>query len=398
VLFFTGTFVSMLGSEMTSAALQWVVLRRTGSEEAVGRMLALSMLPGLLFLPFTGVLIDRSDRRHLAIALDAGRALVVASVPITILLADATVAHLYLVAILVGFCFSVYWANASALVQEICGPGEIAPASAFFAAAIQGGTLIGGALVGFTFNHIGLGGVLLVNTATYAISACCLLGLRRGRHIPHHASPPRAAGAFSSFRRDLRDGLSFLRGSRAVLRIGAITVFVLAGVYTLQVVTAPLTDRVLDAGAVGFGYCIGAWGLGAMAASQVGLAFVGILPERVSIAGSLLVVTVACAATPHSPTLPVALLCFFLMGYGRGSSGILLFSRLLESVPREMMGRVQTTISFFGLLLRVAAMWVTGVVAHQIAIPAAFAVPTLLWFLATGFALPRWPPIRRPSA
>ncbi len=381
---------------MTSAALQWVVLKRTGSEAAVGTMLALSMLPGLVFLPFTGVFIDRHDRRHVAIVLDVVRALAVLSVPAGLLFGEVALPHLYAVSILVGFGFNVYWANASALVQEISGPGEITAASSFFAAAIQGGTLIAGAFVGFTFDHIGLGGVLTIDATTYVISAWCLSRLRQGRHLPQPAAVDRPRNALRAFARDLRAGITFLWRSRGVLRVGAITIFVLAGVYSLQVVTAPLNAKILHSGAEGFGYCNGAWGLGAMIASQAGLVLPGVLPERLSIAGPLIVVAIACAALPYVSTLPVALVCFFCMGYGRGSSGIMLFSRLLKEVPGGLMGRVQTVVAFFGLILRILAMLATGLVARDLSVHAAFGVAVAMWLVASAFAIPRWPAIEAP--
>ena len=40
-----------------------------------------------------------------------------------------------------------------------------------------------GAFVGFVYNHIGLGGVLLIDFATYVVSFLCYFGVRKGRHV-----------------------------------------------------------------------------------------------------------------------------------------------------------------------------------------------------------------------
>ena len=381
----------MFGSDMTSAALMWVVLERTGSPKYVGTMLTLSMVPGLLFLPFMGVFIDRQDRRHVAIGLDVVRALAVLSVPIAVtFFGDVWVPHLFAVTILVGFCFNVHWANATALMQELCEPGEFAAASAFFAAAIQGGTLIAGAVVGLTYEHIGVRGVMSIDFATYVVSAFCLWRLRKGRHVHVSALTPRDANPVRAFLVDLRFGLSFLRRSTVVLRIGAISVFVLAAVYGLQVVMAPLNKTILHSSAHGFGWCNGSWGLGAMVASQAGLFLVALLSERASIAGPLAIITLACAALSFTTSLPIALACFFLMGYGRGASGIPLFVRMMKEVPREIMGRVQTTIGFFGLLIRITAMEAIAFAAGDVSIRTGILFATALWLVATCFALPAW--------
>ena len=77
---FTANLISMLGSGMNSAAVTWFILQATHSEMALGTLVVLQTLPAMVMLPFTGVLIDREDRRHLVMVLDAVRALMVAGV------------------------------------------------------------------------------------------------------------------------------------------------------------------------------------------------------------------------------------------------------------------------------------------------------------------------------
>jgi hypothetical protein len=165
-------------------------------------------------------------------------------------------------------------------------------------------------------------------------------------------------------------------------------------VYGLQVLMAPLNKFRLESGAEGFGWCNGAWGLGAMVASQAGLFLVAILSERASIAGPLLMIVAACATLACTRNLHVALVCFFVMGYGRGASGIPTFVRMMKEVPRELMGRVQTTIGFFGLIVRILAMEAIAVVGGTVSIPSGIAIATGLWLVAAFVALPPW---RRPA-
>src|SRR4030081_2062505 len=74
---FAANVISMLGSGTNSAAVAWTVLQRTHSEMALGTFAVLQTLPAMLMLPFTGVIIDREDRRRLVMWLDAGRAVVI---------------------------------------------------------------------------------------------------------------------------------------------------------------------------------------------------------------------------------------------------------------------------------------------------------------------------------
>src|ERR1700694_2149674 len=69
---FAANVISMLGSGMNSAAVAWTILQRTHSEMALGTFAALQTIPAMLMLPFTGVIIDREDRRRLVMGLGAG--------------------------------------------------------------------------------------------------------------------------------------------------------------------------------------------------------------------------------------------------------------------------------------------------------------------------------------
>src|ERR1700686_5703695 len=77
---FGANMISMLGSGMNSAAVAWYILQATHSEIALGTFAVLQTLPAMLMLPFTGVIIDREDRRRLVMWLDAVRAVIILSV------------------------------------------------------------------------------------------------------------------------------------------------------------------------------------------------------------------------------------------------------------------------------------------------------------------------------
>src|ERR1700756_4735661 len=100
-LIFVANLVSMIGSGMNSAAVIWYILQATHSEVSLGLLVALQTLPSLLLLPFTGVLIDREDRRHLMMWLDVCRGLVILLVAVLALTHHVRVWQLYGMTILI---------------------------------------------------------------------------------------------------------------------------------------------------------------------------------------------------------------------------------------------------------------------------------------------------------
>src|SRR5437773_10422452 len=75
------------------------------------------------------------------------------------------------------------WPTITALIHELTPDEEFVHANTFLLAGIQGGWLIAGSIVGFVYNHIGLGGVLLIDVSSYVVSFLCYFAVRKGRHV-----------------------------------------------------------------------------------------------------------------------------------------------------------------------------------------------------------------------
>ena len=68
----------------------------------------------------------------------------------------------------------MFWPTITALVQELTPEGQFVQANTFLLAGIQGGWLIAGSIVGFMYDHIGLGGVLLIDVSSHVVSFLCI--------------------------------------------------------------------------------------------------------------------------------------------------------------------------------------------------------------------------------
>jgi MFS transporter, DHA3 family, macrolide efflux protein len=182
---FLANMISMIGSGMNSSAVTWYLLKATGTEVALGWFLVLQTLPAMLLMPLSGVMIDREDRRHIVMILDAGRGVIIAAVAVLALLHRVQTWQLYVMGILVAMGFWMFWPTVTALIQELTPESEFVHSNTFLLAGVQGGWLLAGAMVGFMYNHIGLGGVLLIDFLTYVVSFCCYFFVRQGKHVVH---------------------------------------------------------------------------------------------------------------------------------------------------------------------------------------------------------------------
>jgi MFS transporter, DHA3 family, macrolide efflux protein len=391
---FTANVISMLGSGMNSAAVAWYILQATHSEMALGTLAVVMTIPAMLMLPFTGVIIDREDRRRLVMMLDAVRAIIILTVSILSFLGKVKIWQVYLMNTLVAAGFWMFWPTITALVQELTPEGEFVQANTFLLAGVQGGWLIAGSIVGFVYNHIGLGGVLLIDFSTYVVSFLCYFAVRKGRHVVPRPAELRAdivaaETGLQRFWREMREGIHFLRNHRRVILLGIGWALFLAAMTTGIVVTPPLSDRIFHAGAIGYGWLNAGWGVGAFVSALYAPWLIARLGTRTAIASSMALLALCMTGSPFAPALAVAVLLYGFMGSARGISGVAMNTSIMEQVPPHFMGRVQNTFYFSGTFLQIVLALVVGAVAHRVSLTAGFAIIGLVY--AAAFVSATWP-------
>jgi MFS family permease len=391
---FAANLVSMVGSGMNSAAVAWYILEATHSEMALGTFAVLQTVPAMLMLPFTGVVIDREDRRRLVMILDAVRAAIIVTVAILAFQHRVQIWQLYLMNTLVAAGFWMFWPTITALIQELTPDGEFVQSNTLLLAGVQGGFLIAGAIVGFIYNRIGLGGVLLIDVSSYVVSFLCYFAVRKGRHVVLHAEELHtdllaAESQFARFWREMREGLHFLRDHRPVVLLGASWALFLGAMITGVVVTPSLSDRVFHAGAVGYGWLNAGWGTGAFVSALYAPQLIARFGGRRALAFSMALLAVCLAFAPISAFLFLAIATYFIMGSARGVGGIAMNTSLMEMVPKHLMGRVQNTFYFAGTSLQLVLAICVGEVAHKVSLVVAFGILASVYGLS--FVAASWP-------
>ena len=376
---FAANLISMVGSGMNSAAVAWYILKATHSEMALGTFAVLQTVPAMLMLPFAGVVIDREDRRRLVMWLDAIRALIIVIVAILAFREQVKVWQLYVMNTLVAAGFWMFWPTITALIQELTPEGQFVQSNTFLLAGVQGGFLIAGAIVGFIYDHIGLGGVLMLDVSTYVVSFFCYLAVRKGKHIVMRPQELKAdiiaaESQLGRFWREMKEGLAFLRDHRAVVTLGISWALFLGAMITGVVVTPSLSDRVFHAGAKGYGWLNAGWGTGAFVSALYAPQIIAMIGGRRSIAFSMALLSVCVAFAPISGFLVLAIATYFMMGSARGVGGVAMNTSLMEMVPKHLMGRVQNAFYFAGTFLQLVLAIVVGAVAQKVSLVVAFAI------------------------
>jgi MFS family permease len=399
-LIFAANLISMVGSGMNSAGVTWFLLQKTHSEMALGTLLMLQTIPALMMLPFTGVVIDREDRRRLLMVLDAVRGLVILWVAIQAYRGVATLWEVYLMAVIVAAGFWMFWPTITALIQELTPDSQFVHSNSFLLAGVQGGWLVAGAVVGFVYNKIGLHGVLFIDFASYVLSFICYLFVRKGRHTVAIAAETIVhESAVAKFVHELKEGIAYIKLRPRLMLLGTAWALFIGGMLTQGVITAPFSDRILKFGAVGYGWLNAGWAIGAFTSAIYTPALIRGAGHRRAIGISMALLGLSLISLPFlgahvrgslalSASLSVGtalLVCvavYCLMGCCRALGGVAITSTMMDLVPKHFMGRVQNTFYFLGTLLQLIFSFVVGRVAHTRGLAQGFAIVGGIYLLA----------------
>jgi MFS family permease len=211
--FWVGQTISNLGSSFTFLALPLIVFQLTGSAVNLAITTAAFFLPYLLFGLVIGAWVDRVDRKRMMIAVDFGRAAVIASIPALSAVDALSVWWIYAVTFLTSTLTIAFDSGEFAAIPSLVDRDDLVTANGRIQASYQAAQFVGPILAGGLLGAgLPLEHVLLVDAASFLVSAAALGIVRGSFNAPD--DPEREP---TSLRRDIVEGLRYVL-SHPVLR------------------------------------------------------------------------------------------------------------------------------------------------------------------------------------
>ena len=118
--------------------------------------------------------------------------------------------------------------------------------------------------------------------------------------------------------RQLREGYEFLRQNCYILPLGISWSLFISGMWTQGILTAPLSDRLLHAGASGYGHLNAAWAIGAFLSTTYSALMIRSLGGRKTVAITMALLGICLFVLPFSHFMLVAAATYCVMGSARG--------------------------------------------------------------------------------
>ena len=170
--------VSDAGDWLMFIALPLVVLRLTGSALGTSFAFLLELAPPVLLAPLAARLVDRLPRREVMVV--AALAQAASLLPLLAVDDAADLPLIYGVIVAQATFATIFEPAKNALLPTLVGAERALSANALVGLNNDLGRLVGGPLGGVLLAVAGLGGVALVDVATYLIAAALVVTLPRG--------------------------------------------------------------------------------------------------------------------------------------------------------------------------------------------------------------------------
>jgi MFS family permease len=380
-----GNFISMLGSGMNTAAVGWYILQETHTAVSLGTLALLQAAPTLLVSIFSGVLIDRCNRRRLAIALDAIRAGTVGLLALLAFSHRVEVWQLYGMAMLVAAASWIFFPNMNAYVQEVTPERDMAAANTWLKAGMQAGFMLAGALMGVLYNRGGLALVLSVDSLSYGFSLACywMAGGAERAGAPMHGG----RHVLARWVAETREGFEYLRANTRIVLLNVASAIFFGLMLAQNVAIPPLAQRVLHTDAVGYGWLNAAWAIGAIGIAAVTPKLIHRFGVKRTTIAATAVLAAGSALAPFTELLGVALSLFLALGAARSVGIVAVATETMRTVPPGYMGRVQNLFAVFALVLQMTLGFALGFAVQTAGVASGFALIALVYGLAACAAL-----------
>jgi MFS family permease len=337
----TSSTASAFGTGLAAIATPLFIASRTDDPFVVSTATAVAWLPWLLFALPGGVLVDRVDRRRLMIVVDGLRAVAMAGLALAVATGNAGIPVLLVVLFLMSTGEVLQRAASQALLPALVPRESLERANGLlFGGATVAQQMVAGPLGGWLF-VVGAALPFVADAGLLALGAATLALLAGS-----YRAGPATAREDRSVRREVLDGLRWLRGQR-LLRTMAVLIGLLNVTLTaaLAVLVLLARDR-LGLGSVGYGLLFTSLAVGGVLGALVGDRLIARFTATWTIRVGLLVEAATHLVLAASTSAVVIGVTLFLFGVHGALWGMVASSLRQRLAPPEMLGRVGSSTLF----------------------------------------------------
>jgi len=361
-----GQVVSSVGSQVSGLALPLLILALTHSPAKAGLLAALRGVPYFLLVLPAGAFVDRWDPRRVMIACDTGRALALASIPLTLALGHLMLWQLFVVTFIEGTLFVFFNQAESNCLVRVVSKDQLGAAVAQNEAIYGVSGLIGPSLGGLLYG-LGRGVPFLTDAVSYAVSVAALLTLKTDVR-----PAPRADDHVPNLGVEIGEGLRWLYAHEVIRFVALLTGVLMMSCAGWALILIVLAQG-FGAGPTAVGFLLATGGAGGILGSLLAIPLqkrVGFGPLLIGAAWVWAVTWLWYALAPSLIVLGVVnALSFIVVPIYLGTQ----YAYRLGQIPDSLQGRVNSVFRLIAFGSGPVGLALTGLLLQKFG-----PVPTIL--------------------
>lgn len=332
--------INRFGDSIDAIAFAWLMYEITQSAALMALILGLNYLPTVLLQPITGALVERLSKKKIMVLFDIGRGLVVAAGVLFYVRGMLTPAILTGMTLVISTMEAFRSPAGAAIVPKLLAPEMYKVGTALNQSASRVTELAGLAVAGGVVALIGVEGALLIDAATFFLSALIIAFIRL------HEELDKANVHLKGVLNDLLEGFRLVKHNKVLvvlLLIGALMNFTFV---PLNAFAVPFIADVLKGGAETLSIVqilfVAGMGLGSAVAPKIKR-----MSGRAQLVGFGLLSGAGLCLFALGGYLPERVLRFgtvfaacLLIGFAAGVVGVVFGAAFLKLVPPDYMARM----------------------------------------------------------
>jgi MFS family permease len=348
-IFWTGAFLSNVGTWMQAVAQGWLVLKLTNSPLWLGLDAFMATAPGFVFTLLGGVFADLIDRRRLLLftQVTAG----IAAFGLATLVATDVVNRWMVLgfSFVTGCCMALASPSYLAMTYDLVGREDLANAVAMNSTQLQLSRVVGPTLAGLAFRVFGLPGCFYANGLSFI---AVVIALKLVRPLNRVITPAHSMKDRRALWQDLTDGFRYVRNRPRVsslLLLSAVNGLFGAPYFSM----VPIYARdIFKLGETGLALMMGVAGCGALSGALL-VAYLGDFRRKGwFVLGGAILFGLCITGFALASRLLFSLMFLFGVGFALVVSMALINTLLQKLVTDQMRGRVMSMflLSLIGTL------------------------------------------------
>lgn len=373
---------SSIGLGITMIAIPWLLVSSANGHQVYGYMTLALTIFNFIVTPLIGGIIDRFSRKKLLIAGEiAGLTIMLFFSLLGFMEHSYEVWHYIVISMIGSLYYTIFYPTMFAFSQECFAKQHYKSLNGAMEVQGQIASMIAGGIASILIMKIDLQWILLINSLTYLIAAALFMKIKFVEQVEVRKQDIQ--------KKNIIGGFTYLWKFPKMFYFLLFSTFPFIGVMVTNYLFPIYLQQVLHASAWVYGAESMIYSLGAVCAGLL----IPIISRKVGNEKTMIFGVVCYTIAISLITfvdIPIFLCLMFFLALGNAGSRVARQTFMMEHIPNEYMGRVDSVIRLIGLFIRIILLALfTQLVAFQ-AVILCFALLSVILCLTSIIVYSLW--------